>query len=226
MLPQLDPIWPWPWVILAAVVSLVAVVATYRQRIAHLPAGQRKLLMALRLFTWATLTFAMLRPWLEVTEIDRHASVFIVAVDQSRSMSVKDGPAGATRREEALTHLADDERELDRFGREIEIVRVDFSKEPVVVESFSPETPGEQTAIGHLLDSIPKLAPGKKVVGVLLFSDGAQRALPPYDTDPRAAANRLAEQQIRVDVVGLGASGISETSTDLIVEDLEVSPTV
>jgi hypothetical protein len=226
MLPQLDPIWPWPWVILAAAFSLVAVVATYRQRIAHLPAGQRKLLMALRLFTWATLTFAMLRPWLEVTEIDRHASVFIVAADQSRSMSVKDGPAGATRREAALTHLADDERELDRFAREIEILRVDFSKEPVVVESFSAETPGEQTAIGYLLDSIPKLAPGKKVVGVLLFSDGAQRALPPYDTDPRAAANRLAEQQIRVDVVGLGASGISETSTDLIVEDLEVSPTV
>src|SRR5262249_60505225 len=112
------------------------------------------------------------------TQVALTARVFNVALDQSRSRGAKATPAGATRREEALTHLADDERELDRFGREIEIVRVDFSKEPVVVESFSPETPGEQTAIGHLLDSIPKLAPGKKVVGVLLFSDRAQRALP------------------------------------------------
>ncbi len=64
MLPQFDPIWPWPWVIIAAVVSLVVVIITYRPRIAHLPPGQRRLLLALRLISWALLTMAMLRPWL------------------------------------------------------------------------------------------------------------------------------------------------------------------
>src|SRR5260370_16037935 len=111
MLPQFDPIWPWPWVIIAAVVSLAVVIITYRPRIAHLPPGQRKLLLALRLISWSLLTLAMLRPWLEFTEVDKHASVFVVAADNSRSMSVKDGPAGASRRETVLKILHDADKE-------------------------------------------------------------------------------------------------------------------
>ncbi|HLJ12525.1 MAG TPA: glutamine amidotransferase [Planctomycetaceae bacterium] len=226
MIPQFDPIWAWPWVILAAGVSLVVVVTTYGQRIAHLPPAQRNWLLALRLLTWAILTLAMLRPWLEFTEVDRHASVFVVVADESRSMGVKDGPAGATRRETVLKMLDEVHNDLDGLGQEIKIERVNFAKDVSLVDEFSPETPGDQTAIGHLLDRIPKLFPDKKIVGVLLFSDGAQRALSPFDADPRSAANRLAEQQIRVDTVGIGTSGISDSALDLIAEDLEVSPTV
>jgi hypothetical protein len=226
MLPQFDPIWPWPWVIIAAAVSLAVVIITYRPRIAHLPPGQRKLLLALRLISWSLLTLAMLRPWLEFTEIDKHASVFVVAADNSRSMSVKDGPAGASRRETLLKIFDDAGKEFATIGKEIEIKFVDFAKEAVEVEEFGPATPGEQTAIGHFLETVPKLAGGKKVVGVILGSDGAQRALPPFDADPRAAANRLGDQQIRVDVIGVGSTGLSETALDLAVEDLEVSPTV
>src|SRR5437660_1376047 len=156
MLPQFDPIWPWPWVIIAAVVSLAVVIITYRPRIAHLPPGQRKLLLALRLISWSLLTMAMLRPWLEFTEIDKHASVFIVAADNSRSMSVKDGPAGASRRETVLKLLNEDAHKVfASIGEEIEIKRVDFGKDIVDVAEFGPETPGEQTAIGHLLEKIP-----------------------------------------------------------------------
>src|SRR5207302_10800350 len=130
------------------------------------PPAQRKLLLALRLFTWAILTLAMLRPWLEFTEIDRHASVYYVVADNSRSMSVKDGPAGATRRQTVLKILEDVQRELDRLGKDIEIRRFDAARDLVPVEDFSAETPGEQTAIGHVLDGLAKLAPDKKVVGV------------------------------------------------------------
>ncbi|MGE5191759.1 MAG: hypothetical protein ACM3U2_04610, partial [Deltaproteobacteria bacterium] len=160
MVPQFDPIWPWPWVVAAAGLSLAVVIRTYRQRIAHLAPGQRKLLMALRIITWLILTVAMLRPWIEITEIDRHASAFVVAVDNSRSMSVKDGPAGATRREEALALLAEVKKELDAIGKEIEIKLVDFSKDVTEVDAFASETPGEQTNIGRLIDTIPKLVSG------------------------------------------------------------------
>ncbi len=223
---QFDPIWDWPWVLLAAGASLALVLVTYPRRLAHLPKGPRRLLITLRLVTLAILTLTMLRPWLEFSEIDKHASTFLVVADKSRSMSVKDGLGGATRRETVLKMLEDSQKELDKLGEEIKILFVDFSKDPVLVEKFGPETDGEQTAIGHVLDALPKLASDKKVVGVIFFSDGAQRALPPYDTDPRAAANRVAEQQIRVDTVTVGASGISESAIDLSVEDLEVSPTV
>ena len=54
-----------------------------------------------------------------------------------------------------------------------------------------------------------------------------QRAIAPFDTDPRAiAATRLAEAQIRVDPVGIGSTGLSDSAVDLSLEDLEVSPTV
>src|SRR5665213_2895572 len=67
MIPQFDPIWGWPWVVLAASLSLAVVLTTYPKRIAHLPTGRRRLLMTFRLITWAILTLAMLRPWLEFT---------------------------------------------------------------------------------------------------------------------------------------------------------------
>lgn len=226
MIPQFDPILAWPWVMLLAAASLAVLIVTYPKRIAHLPRGQRRLLMTLRLITWAILALTMLRPWLELTEIDRHASTYLVVADNSRSMSVKDGPGGATRRESVLKILEDAQKELDKFGEEIKIQYIDFARDVAIVEKFGPETPGEQTAIGHVLDALPKLSPEKKVVGILLFTDGAQRALPPFDIDPRAAANRLSELQIRVDPVGVGASGISESALDLSIEDMEVSPTV
>ena len=223
---QVEPIWPWPWVVFAALLSLVALLATYRQRVAHLSAGQRKLLLGLRLATWGLLVVLMFRPWLEFSEVDRHASLFVVAIDDSRSMSVKDGSAGVSRRETALKLLADHRDRLEALGKEIEVMVVDFDREVRPVDEPGPETPGEQTAIGHLLEQLPKLQPDKKIVGVLLISDGAQRALPPYDIDPRAAASRLAELQVRVDTIGVGASGIGDSALDLAVEDLEVSPTV
>ena len=51
-------------------------------------------------------------------------------------------------------------------------------------------------------------------------------APPPFDIDPKMAAHRLADQQIRVDIVGLGTSEFTDSALDLAVADIEVSPTV
>lgn len=221
-----DPIWSWPWVILAAAVTLATIVLTYPKRVAHLTPAHRWFLVSLRLFAWAVLVFAMLRPAFEFTSTDKHGALYYVVADVSRSMGVSDGPAGMTRREALLKSLEDAKPELEKFALEMKLFRYDFDKEALAVEVFRPEATGEQTAIGHVLDQFPRLAQGKRIAGVLMLSDFAQRALPQYDDDPRAAASRLAEQQVRVDTVGFGSSGLSETALDLIAEDLEVSPTV
>jgi hypothetical protein len=226
MFPQFDPILAWPWLLLAAGTSLFVVVTSYRDRIAHLPAGTRRTLFTLRLITWALITWMMFRPWLEYTESDRQASVLYVLLDNSRSMSVADGPGGMTRRATLVKLIEDAKADFDRLGKDIQVQYIDFAREPTPVETISNETPGEQTALGHVLDEIPKLSKDKKVVGVILFSDGAQRAIAPYDTDPRAAAMRFAEQQIRVDPVGIGDNGFADSAVDLSIEDLDVSPTV
>ena len=220
----LDPIWAWPWVILAAVGALLTVITTYRQRIAHLPAGQRGLLLGLRLLAWAVLVFSFIRPTLEFTETDPHAAVVQIVTDASRSMGVHDGSAGTSRRDALLALLAEVQKELESL--KVEVQHFDFAEELVAVEEHRRDSPGEQTAIGHILDALPRAAQGKRIALALLLSDGANRAITPRDVDPRAAANRLAEQQIRVDTVPFGASGLTESSLDLIVEDVEVSPTV
>jgi hypothetical protein len=221
-----DPIWAWPWVILAAAITLASVITTYRRRIAHLPARSRTVLLWLRVLAWAILIFSFLRPALEFTRTNSHASVFLVLLDASRSMGVKDASAGMSRREALLKTLADCRNDLERLGRDIEIKLFDFGEDLAPVETPEDKTPGEQTAIGHVLDAAAKAVQGKQVVGMLLGSDGANRAMAPNDIDPRAAAARLADQQIPVDTIGFGASGLTDSTIDLAAEDLEVSPTV
>ncbi|MFN0052073.1 MAG: hypothetical protein ACKV0T_07775, partial [Planctomycetales bacterium] len=222
----LDPIWAWPWVVLAAAGALATVVGTYRRRIAHLPGRSRRMLLGLRLAAWALMVFTFIRPGLEVTHTDPHASVYMVLADRSRSTGVRDASTGATRREALVRLLADVAPDLAVLGRDVEIRQFDFDKELVPVEERLPAAEGEQTAIGHILDEATRAAQGKRIAGILLIGDGAHRALPPFDADPRSAAGRLADQQTRVDTVVIGSTGMSDATLDLAAEDLEVSPTV
>ena len=59
-----------------------------------------------------------------------------------------------------------------------------------------------------------------------MTGDFGQRALPPYDLDPRLVAQRLAELHIPVYTIPFGATTLSSSGRDLIAEDLVVSPTV
>lgn len=161
-----DPIWSWPWVALAAIATLWTVIGTYRQRIAHLPLGQRGLLLGLRLLAWALLIFSFIRPALEFTETDPHSTVVQIAADVSRSMGVRDGSAGMSRRESLLTLLADVQKELAALG--VEIQHFDFAEELVPVEQHRADTPGEQTAIGHVLDASARAAQGKRIALLIL----------------------------------------------------------
>ena len=55
-----------------------------------------------------------------------------------------------------------------------------------------PEKPeGQQTAIGAALEDVLRREAGKRLLGVVLLSDGAQRAYAPRDLPPQTAAARL-----------------------------------
>lgn len=223
---NVEPIWSWPVVVVVAAALLALVIVVYRPRLTHLPPARRRILLATRLATWVVLVFCMWRPWFELNRTDKHASVYLVIADRSRSMSVRDSSAGQTRREALVKALDDVRNELDAIGREVDLRLFDFDKELLSVEKFSADATGEQTAIGYVFDGILRQAQDKRIAGMLLLSDGAQRAVAPFDVDPRASASRLAEAAVRVDTVPFGASGLSDSALDLIAEDLEVSPTV
>ena len=219
-----DPVWSLPVSLLAAIGLIVFVLLTYPRRVRHQPPFWRRTLVALRVLTAIVLAFAILRPELQWTKKNRKAAMLVMLGDLSRSMQTPDGPANATRREVLLKTLTEAEPTIAKLKEEMEVRYFDFGREPQAVEKPDPGAPGEQTAIGFALESILRDAQGQGLSGVLLYSDGAQRGLPPYDVDPRAVARRFGEGQIPIFPIALGTTGTTDTSLDLIVEDLLVDP--
>ncbi len=225
--PRIDPIWPWPIVVAVSMVLLGIVVRSYPRRIAHLPRGARFWLLGLRTAAVLLLIWAMFRPSLVITETDERAGQLVIVDENSRSLTLADGPGGLTRWETILKTLEDNQDLLDKIKEKVEVVHFEFNSEITQVEKPSATADGEMTAIGYALDSLSRNLQPEVVTGVILFSDGAQRALPPYDIDPRAAVRQFrAAHNAPIHTVGVGSSSLSESSLDQIAEDLKVNPTV
>lgn len=219
-----DPVWSWPVSVLVAVGLIVFVLLTYPRRVRHLTPISRRMLIALRVLTALVLAWGILRPELQWTKKDRKAAMLAVALDESRSMQTPDGPASLSRRAVLLKNMQDAEPTIEKLRQEMEVRILNFDREVYPVDKPGPDALGEQTAIGFALESILREAQGKGLSGIVLETDGALRALAPYDVDPRAVARRLGELQIPIFPVAYGTTTVSDTSLDLIVEDLLVDP--
>lgn len=217
-----DPAWPWPMMLLIAAALWVMVAFTYPRRVRHLPPGIRRFLIGTRYAVTLLLLFTMIRPAMEYSTSDKKDAVVLIVSDVSRSMSTLDGPAGQSRYQFMKKTLQDNEPAWKNLSGELEIKMLTFDEAAQSIEHLPEKPEGNQTAIGDVLKSVPTLAGTKRVAAVFLLSDGAHRALPPHDADPRTEARVLGQQQIPVYTVPFGSSGISENAIDLSVEDLLV----
>jgi hypothetical protein len=221
-----DPIWSWPLVVLVSVGLLAMVLVSYPPRIRHLPVFPRRLLLGVRCAAVLLLVLAMLRPAAQFNETDTHSAAFFVVTDVSRSMNTGDGPGGSTRRQALVKTVADSEPQLSRLREDLEIELFDFAGQVKQVEELSQEATGDETAIGSVMKELLRETQNKRVVGVVLMSDGAQRSFRGSNVDPRTMARRFADSQIPIHTVGYGGTGLSGTSFDAAVEDLLVDPLV
>lgn len=218
-----DPVWSWPLVLLASAVLIGVVLLTYPQRVRHLPPFRRRLLIGLRLTTALLLIFAMFRPAVRYSRMDEQAAQLVVLMDASRSMTTADGPAGSTRREALLRTLADNDERLQRLGKQVELRYFDFADNLSPVDTPTPAAEGRETAIGKAFQELSREDTGKRLAGVVLLSDGAQRAMGDDNVDPLAAARRLAEQRgVPIHTVTYGSSELTGAGLDLAVEDVAV----
>jgi uncharacterized membrane protein len=226
MKPILEPIWSWPTMILIMVALIALVLVTYPQRVKHLSPLLRRSLLGMRLFTVLLLVFMLLRPAIELTDKTTRQSWLYIVADASRSMQTEDGPGSTTRRNELVKTLNAVKTQLENMDLNIGVKRFDFSKELIPVEEFSEESSGQQTAIGYALDSISSQLQQEKLVGLLLLSDGAERALPPYDIDARSRASYFGDAGIPIYTIGFGSSNLQDTTLDLVMESLVIDPVV
>ena len=152
-------------------------------------------------------------------------------MDRSKSMGVADAAGGKTRREALVETVAEHRGQLEEVDGNIEVRFFDFDKELVPLELGQDrlpktETTGDQTAMGSVLEKVFQEARNQQISGVILMGDGAQRAVAPFDLDPRRVARLLGDQGLRVYTVPFGASGSSDNSLDVAVDDLLVDRVV
>lgn len=221
-----EPIWPWPIVILTSVGLVVLVVLTYRVQLAAQPLVMSRVLLGLRLTTVAVLIFSMLRPAIQKSEVDESKVQMLVLADVSRSINTEDMPSKGTRFKAIREDIDKHQAKWKAWSKKFDVRLFDFARELAPFDAGLKKGTGDQTAFGRVLEDVLRETRGHRTIGVLVFSDGAQRAVPPFDLDPLTAARKLADEQVPIYGIGYGASSLSSASVDLGIEDLVVPDVV
>jgi hypothetical protein len=219
------------WVVLAALVLLGLLAwGPGRDRISR---SQWFVLLLLRVGVIALVVLAMLRPTVVYTEMKKESASVILLLDKTRSMSVGDAFGGKRTRWEALRQTVTDARTALRdLTEDFEIAAYTFDAEahPVDVEkgaiSLAEMPEGEQTAIGAVLARVLEEEAGRRLLAVVLLSDGAQRAVAPYDMLPQTAAGRLKRIGTPLYTLPIGQSLGRGQTKDVAIEDLRVNQSV
>ena len=214
----------WPVTILIVAALGFVIWWSYRVKLERLSSFRGKLLLGLRMASLLILLFVFLRPSIEFTSSETEGMVLIMVGDSSRSMETPDGPGSISRRQALLNTLNENSETLQKLSEKVTLQRYDFDESLFERDSLELSTDGEQTAVGASLEELLQETTNERVVGVLLMTDGAQRAFAPLNTDPRTVALRYGEQRIPIHPVTFGGTGQSENALDLVIEDLFVDP--
>ncbi|HWC89013.1 MAG TPA: hypothetical protein VG433_05150, partial [Pirellulales bacterium] len=149
----------------------------------RLSSRRRKVLLTLRVLVVLLVALAMLRPTLVHSQIVKQSATVVLLADSSRSMQVADAAGKETRwdvlksildaNQSALQSLQED-FDVQPFTFDAELHPLDLGTRPLALGS-RPE--GRQTAIGAVLEDVLRQVAGKRLAGIILISDGAQRAI-------------------------------------------------
>jgi uncharacterized membrane protein len=194
---------------------------------------RRAALLGLRLGVILMIAIAMLRPTIVQTETTMQSATAVIVNDVSRSMSVPDELGGRKSRYEAMRiALGGAEDQLAKLAERftVEPYVFDATTRPVGLSggviSLPDKPTGEQTAIGAALSDILRSQAGKRVLGVVLLSDGAQRAYAPRDLAPQTAASEMKRLGVPLYTVTFGQSRGLGQAKDAAVTELLVDQNV
>ena len=227
---KFDPI-GGPWVAALLAIGLLAAPLLLAPRDDALPMRRRWMLVGLRVAATLLLVFAWLRPtWVSV-KTEPVVSRLVILLDASRSMGVEDSIGGRSRYESALHLLNSSGPSIARIAetQEVRAYAFDEALRPLTVAedgaiALPNEPTGGQTALGSAIDEVISREGDQRLLGFVVLSDGAQRALPPRDLSPVLAARRLSAEGAPLYAFPLGDRTV-EDRPDLAIEDLLVSET-
>ncbi len=226
-----DPVFDQMLLVVAVALVLLLLLAIGPSR--DRTSGPRRMaLAALRLGVIVLVILAMLRPVVVSTRTIKQSATLVMLIDASRSMTVPDAVGGKTRWEALRSAIADAEDALAKLADdfEVKVYAFDAGTRPVKIDGGKialEKTPkGEQTAIAAALQDVVRNEAGKRLLAVVLLSDGAERSQAPRDVPPRTAVAQLNNTGAPLYTVAFGQSrGLGEAK-DVAVEELLVNQTV
>jgi uncharacterized membrane protein len=226
-----DPVGHLLLVLLAALV-LLPLLAIGPARSKTTP-RKRMALSGIRLAVVLLALLAMLRPTIVHTETKKQSATLVLLFDWSKSMSVADAYAGNTRWQALKSAVTTALPVLAELAEDFEVKLYTFDAEPKPLDFDSrtlelPEEPeGKETAIGFALEQVIQREAGKRLAGVILLSDGAQRAFAPRDTPPQTPARLLSDWGYPLHTFAFGQSRGLENARDIALRDFVLAdPTV
>ncbi len=214
---ELDPAGGWFVAAAFVLLALMGLAAAWRKRTVPLSGRFARLVLVARAGALLVLLLPLFRPAVvRKTEVRRKVPL-LVALDSSRSMTIRRSKDSPSRWEEAVAFVG---AEAPRFrslseSYDLSWALFDGTFHPFDLEA---EPDGTRTAIGDVIGEWrKKLAPGEPGA-LLLISDGVNNS----GADPFEAAAPLKPEGRRVYAVGVGGGNRAESAVDASVEEIEL----
>jgi uncharacterized membrane protein len=218
---SLSPWPPWALVLIGAI-ALAGVVLAWRGLRRETRAWRRRLLVTLRTLSMLAALFVVLEPGVRLLQTSRVKNRVAVLVDGSASMAFPTSAGGPTRAAAAAAWLQKVRPELqaleDRYT--VEYLRFDRDvapADPTALAEGKLEPKGERTDLVAAARG-PAAGGGRKLVGVVLVSDGADNVQLPTSQLAGKPREALESLQVPVSAVSLGGADLR----DIAVEDVKV----
>jgi hypothetical protein len=226
----LDPIFR-SYLVVLVTTGLLALLLLIKPTYRSVGAGQRRVLYGLRLASILLLAVAMLRPTCVSTSMKKQSATLVLMFDASRSMQVADLPDGETRWKAQQDALQQVEPLLAKLSEnlEVQIYHYDRGAQKVSFENgkiaFPEGAEGEMTDIGSAIDDVIRQEAGRRLAGVILLGDGAQRTFTPR-VEMQQAVRELARLGYPLYTVGFGLDIDRQQALDVAIEGLHDHYTV
>jgi len=189
-----------------AAVAIALVAVFYYRAFGTLKRAQWQTLLALRIAAILVLILLLFRPVFSYHKQSELRPALILLMDTSASMSISDGPTGASRFNQVRGEV---QKWCEKLKDDFALHLVEFAENPRELESVEElamlAPTGKSTSISGALMAAGKTLPRRDVEAVILLSDGVNNSA----RSPDEVALKLG---MPVHTVGVGASLRSDVS--------------
>ncbi len=191
--------------------------------------ARRRFELGLRMASVLLFAILFTRPALVTTVKEELPASVAFLCDVSESMAIRDGENSESRYERMRRTLDAASDKLRALCGKFDVYAVGFGQgsDPIPVEDgkfMLPDAPtGSETRLGDALAETLRSTAGKRLLGVVTLSDGAQRAKDADAASPQDVALRLHDAERPVYAVPFGSDDVAAAIRDVAVEDLRAN---